>query len=76
MNYTVIFMLYTMCGVLFEIFMSWIITALEKTNEEDLTHLRFSNTEKFFNVFVWPYHLIVFLYGLFFGNEDELDEEE
>ena len=76
MNYTLIFILYTLGGVMFELFMSWIITVLERTNEEDLSHLRFSNTEKIVNLIIWPYHFVVFFVGLLFGNEDELDEEE
>ena len=75
MNYPLVFIIYAICGILFDLFMGWIITALERINEEDMSHLRFNNTEKLLNLVIWPYHLIVFLYGMFFGNEDELDEE-
>jgi hypothetical protein len=62
--------IYTAIGALFEIFMDWVITALERESEEDLSHLRFNNVEKVVNLVIWPYHLIIFVIGIF-KNEEE-----
>ena len=51
-------------------FMDWVITALEQENEEDLSHLRFTNSEKALNLLLWPYHLTVFIIGIFQREEE------
>jgi len=50
--------------------MDWVITILERENEEDLSHLRFNNLEKFTNLILWPYHLTVFIIGIFKDEEE------
>lgn len=62
--------IYISIGAMFDLFMGWIISLLEQSNEEDLTHLRFTNLEKVLNLLVWPYHMFTFLVG-FFKNEEE-----
>lgn len=62
--------IYLFLGAMFELFMDWVITILERENEEDLSHLRFNNLEKFTNLILWPYHLTVFIIGIFKDEEE------
>lgn len=62
--------IYIVIGAMFDLFMGWLISLLEKSNEDDLSHLRFNNYEKLLNLIVWPYHAVAFLIGLF-KNEEE-----
>ena len=62
--------IYLILGIAFDLFMEWVITLLEKINEEDMSHLRFNNREKALNLIVWPYYLFMFTYG-FFKNTEE-----
>jgi peptidoglycan biosynthesis protein MviN/MurJ (putative lipid II flippase) len=62
--------IYLFLGAMYELFMDWVITILERENEEDLSHLRFNNLEKFTNLILWPYYLIVFIVGIFKDEEE------
>lgn len=70
---TLIF-IYVICALLFDLFMGWLISGLERINEQDLSHLRFTNLEKLLNIIIWPYNLFVFIYG--FIMEAKEDNEE
>lgn len=62
--------IYIAIGAIFDLFMGWIISLLERSNEEDLSHLRFTNVEKALNLLIWPYHAFAFLIGVFKNREE------
>jgi hypothetical protein len=68
-------LIYLLCGAIFGIFFDLLITGLEKSNGEDMSHLRFTHLEKFLNLIVWPYNFILFIVGLIV-NEDDVDTGE
>lgn len=60
----VVFLTYTLIGVIFNLAYDWLIDYLSENNQE-IEENRFTMSERFTIIFFWPIALIHFLTGFF-----------